>query len=168
VARAGAPVSSALDISRDSGEGFRRADAPRTFEFPRDHGPHPDFRHEWWYVTGNSDSDTGARFGFAVTVFRVGLVPSVASVGSGPGAPAGAGVDAVSAWRTREVYAAHFAITDVASGVFKYSDRYSRGALGLAGAQADPMRAWVDDWQVGASKIQASGAGYELTLDVIS
>jgi len=64
------------------------------------------------------------------------------------------------------VYAAHFAITDVARGVFKYSDRYSRGALGLAGAQADPMRAWVDDWQLGASKIHAGGQGYELTLDV--
>ena len=163
VARAAAPVSSGLDILRDSAAGFTRAQEPRTFEFPRDHGPHPDFRHEWWYVTGNLDSDTGERFGFEVTVFRVGLVP--------PGAHAGAadtGIDAVSAWRTREVYVAHFAVTDVARGVFKFSDRYSRGALGLAGAQADPMRAWVDDWQVGASKIHARAEGYELTLDVDS
>jgi predicted secreted hydrolase len=171
--RAAAPVSSALDILRDSGEGFTRAVAPRTFEFPRDNGPHPGFRHEWWYVTGNLDSDTGERFGFELTVFRVGLVaPSVADE-----AAAGAGADtaegrlgagAVSAWRTREVYAAHFAITDVARGVFKYGDRYSRGALGLAGAQADPMRAWVDDWQLGASTIHARSQGYELTLEVDS
>ena len=190
-ALAGAPVSSALDILRDSGEGFTRADSPRTFEFPRDHGPHPDFRHEWWYVTGNLDSDTGERFGFEVTVFRVGLAPpaagvvgtasgSAGAVGASPSAAAAAGragtgvgagagapdADAASAWRTREVYAAHFAITDVARGVFKYGDRYSRGALGLAGAQADPMRAWVDDWQLGASTIHAGGQGYELTLNV--
>jgi len=46
LAFAGAPVSSALDILRDSREGFTRADSPRTFAFPRDHGPHPDFRHD--------------------------------------------------------------------------------------------------------------------------
>src|SRR5512140_3736241 len=40
-----------LDILRDTGTGFARAVEPRTFEFPRDHGPHPDFHHEWWYVT---------------------------------------------------------------------------------------------------------------------
>jgi predicted secreted hydrolase len=159
-ARAGTPVTSPLDILRDSGEGFARAEAPRTFEFPRDHGPHPDFRHEWWYVTGNLDSDTGERFGFELTVFRVGLVA--------PSGKSRVGAATVSAWRTREVYAAHFAITDVARRTFKYSDRYSRGALGLAGAQADPMRAWVDDWQLGASMIHARGEGYELTLEVDS
>ena len=178
LAFAAAPATSALDILRDSAEGFARADAPRTFEFPRDHGPHPDFRHEWWYVTGNLDSDTGERFGFEVTVFRVGLAPpSTDAVGGSVGTEGRAGAagtdavrttaaDAVSAWRTREVYVAHFAITDVARGVFKYADRYSRGALGLAGAQADPMRAWIDDWELGASTIHASGQGYELTLDV--
>ncbi|MBS0417609.1 MAG: carotenoid 1,2-hydratase [Proteobacteria bacterium] len=166
VARAGAPPSQALDVLRDSAKGFTRADAPRTFEFPRDHGPHPDFRHEWWYMTGNLDSDTGERFGFEVTVFRVGLAPPGSSVGAVSDVGGTTGADAVSAWRTREVYVAHFAITDVARGVFKFSDRYSRGALGLAGARADPMRAWIDDWQVGASKIHARGEGYELTLDV--
>ena len=32
--------------------GFARAFAPRPLVFPEDHGPHPDFRTEWWYYTG--------------------------------------------------------------------------------------------------------------------
>ncbi|HEY2399252.1 MAG TPA: lipocalin-like domain-containing protein, partial [Steroidobacteraceae bacterium] len=169
-----------LDILRDTSAGFARAVEPRTFEFPRDHGPHPDFHHEWWYVTGNLDSGTGERFGFELTIFRVGLVPpatnavgagaGVGAAARGPGAGAdragdgvgaGAGVgpaEAVgagapvaaptrSAWRTRELYAAHFAITDVARGPFKFSDQYSRGALGLAGAQAQPLHVWLNDWE---------------------
>jgi predicted secreted hydrolase len=175
-----------LDILRDTSEGFARAVEPRTFEFPRDHGPHPDFRHEWWYVTGNVDSDTGERFGFELTIFRVGLVPPAtnavgvgvdagarAGVGAGGGAGtaaetavAGASGEArgVSAWRTREIYAAHFAITDVARGAFKFGDQYSRGALGLAGAQAQPLHVWLNDWELG-STIHARGQGYELTLE---
>ncbi len=141
-----------LDILRDAGAGFARAVEPREFEFPRDHGPHPDFRNEWWYVTGNLDSDSGERFGFELTIFRVGLVP-----------PAAHAIGA-SAWRTREIYAAHFAITDVARGTFKYSDQYSRGALGLAGAEAQPFHVWLNDWELG-STIHARGQGYELTLD---
>ncbi len=199
---AGAPVSD-LDVIRGSAatDGFARALAPRTFEFPRDHGPHPEFRHEWWYVTGNLDSADGRRFGFELTIFRVGLAP-VGGVGSGAGSAGadGSGVasanaggaaprvgtaavgapgvsaDAAgaSAWRTRQVYAAHFAITDVARGEFKFAEKYSRAALGLAGAQAEPFRVWVDDWVLGSPPsssatsrwtLHASGQGYELILD---
>src|SRR5262249_11394939 len=131
---------------------------PRKFEFPRDHGPHADFRHEWWYVTGNLDSDSGERFGFELTFFRVALVP-----------PGGAAPGVVSAWRTRQVYLAHFAITDVARGQFRFAEKFSRDALGLAGAQAEPFRVWLDDWVLGAGAtgwmLHADGQGYELTLD---
>jgi predicted secreted hydrolase len=149
-----------LDILRDVTAGFARAVEPRTFEFPRDHGPHPDFHHEWWYVTGNLDSDTGERFGFELTIFRVGLLPPVGHDTPAVKAPSG-----VSAWRTRELYVAHFAITDVARGTFKFADQYSRGALGLAGAQAEPFRVWLNDWELG-STLHARGQGYELTLEV--
>lgn len=141
-----------LDILRDTPAEFARAVEPRTFEFPRDHGPHPEFHNEWWYVTGNLDSDTGERFGFELTIFRVGLVPPSVAVPTG------------SAWRTREIYVAHFAITDVARKTFKFSDEYSRGALGLAGAQAQPFHVWLNDWELGPT-IHARGQGYELTLD---
>ncbi len=55
--------------------GFELADQPRRFDFPRDHGPHPTFRHEWWYVTGHLDAENGEPFGFELTFFRFALKP---------------------------------------------------------------------------------------------
>ncbi len=168
--RAAGPAVSDLDVIRGTGaaDRFARAEDPVRFEFPRDHGPHPGFRHEWWYVTGNLDSDRGERFGFELTFFRFALAPP-AGAGS---VPAG-----TSAWRTRQVYAAHFAITDVARGEFHFSQKRSRDALALAGAQADPFRVWLGDWVLGSASaerdsgasndwiLHADGEGYELTLD---
>jgi len=39
---------------------------PRPLVFPRDHGAHPDFRTEWWYVTGWLENSLG----FQITFFR--------------------------------------------------------------------------------------------------
>jgi predicted secreted hydrolase len=40
--------------------------------FPRDHGAHPDYRVEWWYLTGClQDSASGASLGIQVTFFRL-------------------------------------------------------------------------------------------------
>jgi predicted secreted hydrolase len=105
-----------------------------------------------------------------LTIFRVGLVPPSTRAAGAAGEPGVAGASpaapGVSAWRTRELYAAHFAITDVARGAFRFTDQYSRGALGLAGADADPFRVWLNDWELGAKTLHARGQGYELTLDV--
>jgi predicted secreted hydrolase len=117
-------------------DGFARALAPRVFRFPEDHGGHPDFRHEWWYLTGNLDDPAGERFGFELTIFRFALAPPSVE-------PAGG-----SAWRTRQVYMAHFALTDVARGRFTWSERFARGALGLAGAGGEPLRVWLEDWSI--------------------
>jgi len=65
-----------------------------------------------------------------------------ASAGGASGAPR-------SAWRTRQIYMAHFAITDLDRKQFYASERYARDALGLAGAQAEPFRVWLDDWSLG-------------------
>ena len=51
-------------------DGFALPQPRRTFTFPKDHGSHPDFRTEWWYVTGHLDATNGERFGFQVTFFR--------------------------------------------------------------------------------------------------
>ena len=53
--------------------------APRPFAFPADHGPHPAFRTEWWYWTGNlrEAGGGGRRFGFQLTFFRTALAPPV-------------------------------------------------------------------------------------------
>ncbi|MFS2051808.1 lipocalin-like domain-containing protein, partial [Variovorax sp. CT11-76] len=43
---------------------------PRTLQFPRDFGSHPELRTEWWYITGHAQAEGGRAFGFQVTFFR--------------------------------------------------------------------------------------------------
>ena len=116
--------------------GFARADRPRAFRFPDDHGPHPAYRTEWWYYTGNLKSAAGRHFGFQLTFFRTAL--------NAPPDRAGR----ASAWGTQDVYMAHFALSDVADRRFHAFQRLSRTALGLAGASAAPFRVWLEDWAV--------------------
>ena len=73
--------------------GYARAMEPRPFDFPRDHGPHPRFRTEWWYVTGNLTSTAGRDFGFQFTIFRNALSP-------GPRRPTRGGGPTRHTWRT--------------------------------------------------------------------
>jgi predicted secreted hydrolase len=131
-----ATLSVAEALVTTSPEGFERALAPRPFGFPSDHGPHPTFRTEWWYWTGNLRASSGGgvsrRFGFQLTFFRTALAPSVAP--------------RRSAWGTRDVYMAHLALADVDTGRFHARDRWARGALDLGGASGDPFRVWVGDW----------------------
>ena len=120
--------------------GFDRADRPRVFSFPADHGAHPTFRTEWWYFTGHLAGVNGERFGFQFTVFRQAL-----------GAPAGAPATAAagrSAWRADNAWLAHLAVTDINGQQHWSATRLSRGALGLAGATASPLAVWVQDWQL--------------------
>ena len=136
-------LASLLGSNDDAG--FSKALSPRSFVFPADHGPHPDYRNEWWYVTGNLDSDSGKRFGFELTFFRFALTPAQPPRDSD--------------WRTNQVYIAHLAVTDADGERFFTSERYSRGAVGLAGAQAEPPRVWIDDWQLHAD---ASASNWRL------
>lgn len=125
-------------LSAEGNAGFALATEPRSFEFPLDHGPHPEFRNEWWYMTGNLDGEDGRRFGFELTIFRFALVPQLSAMDS--------------RWRTNQVYIAHFAVTDVAGKAFHVAERFSRGALGLAGADTNPFRVWIDDWEIAATE----------------
>ncbi|HDP88694.1 MAG TPA: carotenoid 1,2-hydratase [Thioalkalivibrio sp.] len=112
--------------------GFARAREPRPFRFPADHGPHPDYQTEWWYLTGNLSDTEGGRYGFQVTFFRFALAPEVAD-----DAP----------WRTRDVWMAHVALTDTRNARHHAAERFARGAAGLAGARAAPLAVWLDDWR---------------------
>jgi predicted secreted hydrolase len=129
-----ASVSAA--VSTPDTRGFARAEGPRPLVFPADHGPHEAFQTEWWYYTGNLTAATGEQFGYQLTFFRRTVAPPAAR-------PARA-----SAWGTDQVYMAHFAVTDVAGGTHYSFERFSRGAAGLAGAQAEPFRIWLEDWSV--------------------
>jgi predicted secreted hydrolase len=137
--RASLSVAETLRGTDDAG--YARALAPREFQFPQDHGPHPEFRTEWWYYTGNLATREGRRFGFQLTFFRSALAPDM---------PA-----RTSAWATRQAYLAHFTVTDVAGKRFRSFERWGRGALDLAGAQGAPFRVWVGDWS------STGGAGSE-------
>ncbi len=134
-------------LSDDGVTGYAAATEPRTFRFPADHGPHPEFRNEWWYLTGNLDGQHGERFGFELTIFRFLLTP--------PGKRQQA-----SRWQSNQVYIGHFAITDVGNERFHVAQRFSRGSMGLAGARAEPFRVWVEDWSI------AAGSGAAMTWRV--
>jgi predicted secreted hydrolase len=130
-----APFSTGLRLlGGEAHDGFARATAPRDFTFPEDHGSHPEYRTEWWYFTGNLATETGRHFGFELTFFRYALAPpSTRRAG-------------VSSWRSEQLWMAHLALTDSANGRFAARERLTRGALGLAGAEANPLHVWVNDW----------------------
>ena len=135
---------------------FDRAVNPRPFNFPLDHGPHPDFRTEWWYLTGNLEGPEGRPFGFQFTLFRSALRP-----GDEPSDPRAS--RSVSSWRARQLYMGHLAITDGSGGSFFAFERFARGAGGLAGATAEPFRVWLEDWEL-AGASDESGDIFPLRL----
>jgi predicted secreted hydrolase len=112
---------------------FQRADRPWDWVFPRDHGSHPAFQTEWWYFTGSVVEDASASFGFELTFFRFALRAT---------RPPDA-----SAWRTRDLILAHLTITDVDAQEFHLDEKLQRGAAGLAGADADGLHVWLQDWK---------------------
>lgn len=151
-----ASISVASALRGTSDQGYAKALEPRPFHFPEDHGPHPEFRTEWWYYTGNLATREGRELGFQLTFFRSALAPSMAP--------------RPSEWASRQVYLAHFTITDVEGRRFHSFERWNRGALGLAGAQGSPFRVWLEDWSASsvgeAMRLRAAedGIAIDLTL----
>lgn len=127
------------------------------FHFPEDHGPHPEYRSEWWYFTGNLTAPAGRPFGFQLTLFRFALAPTPS--------------DRSSAWAAGQVFMGHLALTDPQSKRFHAFERLSREALGLAGARAEPTRVWLEDWVVegradGGFRIAAFAGEVGIDLDL--
>jgi predicted secreted hydrolase len=130
--RASESLAAALGAADTAG--FARVTAPRPFHFPEDHGPHPEYRTEWWYFTGNLDGEDGRRFGYQLTLFRNAIAPRPPEV--------------ESEWATNQVWMGHLGVTDVAARTFHGFERFARGAAGLGGAAADPLRVWLEDWSI--------------------
>lgn len=174
-ASAPAPPGAAMSVADLLGGAdtlHARAVSPRAFTFPRDHGPHPDYRTEWWYFTGNLTTSDGRDLGYQLTFFRSALTDSASYAAATPpasdsGAPTAGGVDADSTaadrgadatasantrspWRTRHAYMAHFAVSDAGTGQFQAAERFARAAQGLAGATTEPLRIWLEDWSAGS------------------
>ena len=145
------------DALNSSDAGFKSVSGPREFNFPEDHGPHPDYALEWWYYTGNLATSDGRHFGYELTFFRIGLTYS--------------DTQRTSEWAARQMFSAHLALTDVESEEFYSFERYSRDALGLAGADSEPFKVWLEDWSVAATgeavlpmRLQAAESGIEIDL----
>ena len=116
-------------------DAYQQAKPGQALSFPRDHGPHPGYRIEWWYLTANLDDAFGNPYGAQWTLFRLAVEP--------PGTN-----ESDNNWQRDQVFMAHMAITtpdDHAS-----FQRYARGAANLSFARADvearPFSARLDDW----------------------
>jgi predicted secreted hydrolase len=155
-----------------------RAREPRPFAFPADHGPHPEFRTEWWYFTGNVTGDDGREFGYQLTFFRSALTDSTNFVqhGAAAGARGDTGATADNAadsqrsdWRSRHAYMAHFAVSDIPARRFHAAERFSRAAVGLAGAEAAPFRVWLEDWSAAGNffPLRLAAADADVAIDFV-
>jgi predicted secreted hydrolase len=142
------------------GQGFTPVVPGKVFSFPADHGPHPDFRIEWWYVTANLTDKTGAALGVQWTLFRQAMKPGAQQPG----------------WASQQIWMGHAAVTT--SDIHRYNETFARGGVGQAGADATPFHAWIDSWEmrglasmndinIAPLELTASGAdfSYALRLD---
>jgi predicted secreted hydrolase len=116
---------------------FRLALPGYEFVFPRDHGSHPDYRTEWWYYTGHLRTESGKRYGFEVTFFRVGVV-----------APAANSIPKTTNWDLHQVMPAHFAITDVSGKSFRYYEKLNRASPFTADAMTGRLDVFNEGWRV--------------------
>lgn len=105
----------------------------RGLVFPEDGGAHPDFRNEWWYVTGWITDDKGVERGFQVTFFRVRTL---------------IGEDNPSRFAPTQLVLAHAALADPDEGRLLHAERSARALEPLAGAAVGNTRVWVDDWSL--------------------
>src|SRR5436190_2953337 len=99
----------------ESADGFATVVPGRAFAFPADHGPHPEFRIEWWYVTANLRDTVGNAYGAQWTLFRQALQPGTALEG----------------WATQQVWMAHAAVTR--ADTHRTAETFARGGVGQAG-----------------------------------
>jgi predicted secreted hydrolase len=132
---------------------YRKALPGYEFHFPHDYFNHPDYQTEWWYYTGNVVSTDGHRFGFELTFFRQGVSREK---------------DSGSDWNVRDIYFAHFALSDIGSARFYRTERINRAGPGLAGVSEEAGKVWNGNWQarwVGdQQQLQAVADGFSLSL----
>ncbi|MCL2713550.1 MAG: iron ABC transporter permease [Alphaproteobacteria bacterium] len=140
-----------------SAEGFRAVTPGKVFSFPADHGPHPDYRIEWWYLTANLHDSTGRPFGLQWTLFRQALTPGPQEEG----------------WANRALWMGHAAVTS--SHAHRFAERFARGGVGQADVVAKPFHAWIDGWEMKGQSdsddqslspltLSASGPGFSFSL----
>ena len=137
---------------------FRPALPGYEYRFPSDLGSHDEFQTEWWYYTGHLVSADRHRYGYQLTFFRRAIASEPARRNP-------------SLWAPRNIYFAHFAVTDEDRGQFRFSEKISRGALGAAGAATGRLEVWIDDWRAHGNAaghvLHAEDEGRALDLTLI-
>jgi len=133
-------------------DGFSVPQAGTALRFPDDHGPHADYRIEWWYLTANLTGDDGRDYGVQWTLFRNALAP-----------------EERDGWDSPQVWMGHAAITTPEA--HHDAERFARGGIGQAGVIAKPFAAWIDEWTMDGPSLsdvrvaaQGNDFAYELTL----
>jgi predicted secreted hydrolase len=116
----------------EGADGFAAVVPGRTFAFPADHGPHPEFRIEWWYVTANLVDNNGTAYGAQWTLFRQAIAAGPQQEG----------------WANQQIWMGHAAVTR--ADTHRVSQAFARGGVGQAGVEAAPFRAWIDNWEMRA------------------
>ena len=114
----------------ETADGFAAVVPGKRFAFPADHGPHPEFRIEWWYVTANLRDAHGAAYGAQWTLFRQAARPGAALEG----------------WANQQFWMGHAAVTR--ADTHRASETFARGGVGQAGVETAPFQAWIDAWQM--------------------
>lgn len=123
--------------------------------FPADHGAHPAFRTEWWYVTGWLRTAAGEDLGFQVTFFRTR--PPV-----DPRNP--------SRFAAGQVLFAHAALSDPKTGKLLHGEKAARAGFGLAQARTGDADVAIRDWRLrrsadGRWATRVAADGFALALD---
>ncbi|MEK6303797.1 MAG: lipocalin-like domain-containing protein [Acidobacteriota bacterium] len=146
-----APIARGVDGAQS--KAWREAEAGYQYSFPRDHASHNEYGIEWWYYTGNLETKSGRRFGYQLTFFRVG-------VDRKPVNP--------SRWAVRDLYMAHFAVSDIDAESFHSFERINRAGIGWAGADSSSYRVWNEDWEARLDGevhlLRARGDDFRLSL----
>lgn len=128
----------------------------RTLAFPVDGGAHPDYRTEWWYVTGWLEDAGGQARGFQITFFRVRTR---------------LGEDNPSRFAPRQLVLAHAALADPREGRLLHAERAARAMQPLAGFDETHTRVWVDDWSLHwegdhyRARVEAEDFAFELRFE---
>ncbi|AHM03413.1 AttH component of AttEFGH ABC transport system [Roseibacterium elongatum DSM 19469] len=126
-------------------DGFAVPDPTPEFSFPTDHGPHPEYRIEWWYLTATLQGADGRDYGAQWTLFRSALAPREAQ-----------------GWEAPQLFMGHAAITT--PDLHVSAERLARGGIGQAGVTAEPFRAWIDDWHMTSRAETGDDALSDLSL----
>ena len=128
-------------------EGYALPDPATRFTFPDDHGPHTEFRIEWWYVTANLKDAERTEYGIQWTLFRNALSPS--------------GKPEDQAWM------GHAAVSTPAGHLF--AERLARGGIGQAGVTAAPFEAFIDEWRMAGpdlASVSITAQSHEFRYDL--